>query len=65
MVISAEAVQLIRPDGKLLDETYSISVKRRVAVYDAVFVALALELGLDLKTFDSKQSTIMPKEERT
>ncbi len=64
-LISTEAVQLIRPDGKLLGETYSLSIKHRAPVYDTIFVALALELGLDLKTFDSRQSTIMSKEERT
>lgn len=61
-LISAGAIQLVRPDEKLLKETYALSAKHKVPVYDMVFVALALELSVELKTFDSKQADILSKE---
>ena len=64
-LVSAEIIQLIRPDKKLLEKTYLLSRKHRASTYDMVFVALALELGLELKTYDSQQSTIMSKETQT
>jgi predicted nucleic acid-binding protein len=63
-LVSAETVQLVRPDRKLLDETYDLSRKYRMSTYDTVFVALAIELGLELKTYDAKQAAIMSKEKR-
>ena len=59
-----ERIQLVRPDRKLLDETYMLAVKHGLAIYDSVFVALALQLKLDLATFDSKQSGILSGERR-
>ncbi len=64
-LILNEQVQLVRPDRKLLDETYALSVKHGLAIYDCVFIALALRLKLDLATFDSKQSTILSEERQT
>ena len=61
-LISTEIIQLVRPDRKLLDEAYSLSFRHRLPIYDTIFVALALELGLDLKTFDSRQFKILTKE---
>jgi predicted nucleic acid-binding protein len=40
-------------------------VKYGVATYDSVFIALALQLKLDLATFDSKQSGILSAEHQT
>jgi predicted nucleic acid-binding protein len=64
-LIATETIQLVRPDRKLLDESYSLSVKHRVPIYDMIFVALALELGLELKTLDSRQSKILTKEQHS
>lgn len=61
-LVSAEAVRLVRPDKRLLEEAYSLSRKHRVPTGDTIFVALALELGLELKTYDSRQTAIMSKE---
>jgi len=61
-LISNQKVRLLRPDRKLLDKAYAISVRHRIPVYDTVFVALALQLGLELKTFDNKQSTMLSEE---
>ena len=64
-LVSNERVQLVRPDRKLLSETYTISVKHNRPVYDCVFIALALQLKMELATFDDKQSTILNEERRT
>lgn len=61
-LISAETIQLLRPDEKLLKHSYSLSVKHGVTVYDSIFIALALELGSELKTFDDRQHNIFLKE---
>jgi predicted nucleic acid-binding protein len=61
-LISTETIRLIRPDEKLIEQTYSLSLRHRISTYDMVFVALALQLGAELRTFDSKQSEIMTRE---
>ena len=61
-LVSAGSILLVRPDRKLLKETHALSVKNRAPVYDTVFVALALQLSLELKTFDQKQADMLSKE---
>jgi predicted nucleic acid-binding protein len=60
-LVSNKIIQLVRPDRRLLDKAYSLSLKHQLPIYDTIFVALALELGLELKTFDSRQSRILDK----
>lgn len=61
-LVSNRTIELLRPDKKLIDQTYELSIRHRTTVYDSIFVALALQLGLELKTFDEKQSMILSKE---
>jgi len=63
-MVSAGIIQLVRPDEALVKDTYALSVRYGTPVHDMVYVALALELGLELKTFDDKQASIMSKERR-
>ena len=63
-LISSERVQLVRPDRKLLSETYTLSIKHGQSIYDCVFIALALQLKMELATFDGKQSAILREEKR-
>jgi len=63
-MVSAGTIQLVRPDEKLLKEAYSLSVRHATPIYDMVYVALALELALELKTFDDRQASILSKERR-
>jgi len=58
-------VQLVRPDGKLLKETYALSGKYSLAIYDSVFIALALQLKMELATFDSEQSKVLGEVRRS
>ena len=64
-LVSNDRVQLVRPDKKLLNETYALSLKHRLPIYDSIFIALALELKMELATFDSKQSTVLSQEKQT
>jgi predicted nucleic acid-binding protein len=61
-LVSNERVQLVRPDKKLLSETYELSIKHRLPIYDSIFIALALQLKMDMATFDSKQSAVLSQE---
>jgi predicted nucleic acid-binding protein len=63
--MSNERIQLVRPDRKLLKETYALSAKHGLSIYDSVFIALALQLKIELATFDSKQSTVLSEERQT
>jgi len=63
-LISNQRVQLVRPDRELLNETYALSVRHGQSIYDCVFIALALQLKMELATFDRKQSTILRKEKQ-
>ena len=63
-LISNANVQLIRPDWKLLNETYALSAKHGSTIYDCVFIALALQLNVELATFDRKQSSILSGERK-
>jgi len=59
---SAGTILLVRPDRKLLNDTHALSVKHKAPVYDTIFVALALQLGLKLKTYDAQQAKMLSKE---
>jgi len=61
-LISNEQVQLVAPDRRLLSETYRLSVKHGLAIYDCIFIALALQLKMELATFDGEQSAILSEE---
>jgi len=63
-LVSNNHIQLIRPDRKLLNQTYALSVKHSRPIYDCVFIALALQLKMELATFDGKQSRILTVEKR-
>ena len=61
---SSQIVQLLRPDSKLLDKAFALSVKHRASMYDTIFVALALQLGVELRTYDDRQSAMFSRERR-
>jgi len=61
-LVSTGTIQLVRPDEKLITNAYTLSKKHKTSIYDTIFVALALELDLELKTFDKRQTDILSKE---
>ena len=64
-LIESGRVRPIGLDQKLMDRAYAVAGKNNVSVYDSCFVVLAMESGLELMTFDARQSTIMKRESKT
>ena len=52
----------LHPQGDLMDEAFEIALRRKVTVYDALYVALAKEKGTPLLTLDSKQAEVAENE---
>jgi predicted nucleic acid-binding protein len=61
-LIDAGAILVLTPNEQLMEKTYAIAGRHRISVYDSVFVSLALELGIGLKTFDGNQTRVMKSE---
>lgn len=55
-------IRIVRPTQDLMERSYSIATRNRATVHDAVFIALALESGLELMTLDRRQAAIMRNE---
>ena len=45
----------LNPNEELRQQTYSIAKRQGITIYDAVFVSLAIKLGLPLKSYDRVQ----------
>lgn len=58
-LIEAGGIGVVSPSEDLMRRAYTLSAKYRLPTYDTVFVSLALEAGLVLKTFDKHQRRIM------
>lgn len=61
-LIESGRIRIIHPGESLLEKAYSLAAKRRRPVYDTIFVALALELGSELATFDKRQVQLLRSE---
>ncbi|MGH9877974.1 MAG: type II toxin-antitoxin system VapC family toxin [Nitrososphaera sp.] len=59
-LVSTETVRFISPDERIAGEAYKLALTKKCTVYDAIFVALAIDLGLELKTFDEAQHSLLP-----
>lgn len=56
---SAGTIQFVRPDNKIIKEAYRLAIGKKHTFYDSIFAALAKELGLELKTFDKAQRSLL------
>lgn len=63
-LIKSEQIRVIRPDEKLLRKTYLLAVEEKITVYDAIYIALSIDLGLELRTFDRIQSRVIARREK-
>jgi predicted nucleic acid-binding protein len=61
-LIEARKIQLFHINKEASETAYSLSVKSKRPLYDTAFIALALELHLDLVTFDTKQAELFHRE---
>jgi predicted nucleic acid-binding protein len=55
---------VIRRGEGLIKHGYSLAAKSHRSIYDAIFIALALELTSDLATFDKRQAELLQKRDR-
>ncbi|HYB03413.1 MAG TPA: type II toxin-antitoxin system VapC family toxin [Nitrososphaerales archaeon] len=62
--IESDIFRIVQPDPHLIQRTYDLSAKYKKLVYDSAFVALALEVGAELKTFDKGQKRIYDSERK-
>jgi len=58
-LIASGRIRIIHPGTALMERAYSLAGKTGRPTYDTVFVALALELGCELATFDRRQANLM------
>jgi len=57
-LIKGGGIRFINLEEKTIRSAYNLAVKTRTPFYDATFIALARELGLELRTFDKAQAKI-------
>ena len=57
-LVESGSIVLIRPDLHLLRRAYEIAKREMIPIYDAVFLALALELGVELTSLDNRMMKI-------
>ena len=58
-LIESGRIRIVHPKKELVEEAYSMAVRKKRPVYDTMFVALSRELGLELATLDQSQSKLM------
>lgn len=63
-LVDSGRIQVIRPGEELMKQGYSLAARRHRPIYDAIFIALALELASELATFDKRQTELMQEEIR-
>src|SRR3990172_9170246 len=54
-LIEAGTIAILSPNEGLMQDSYSVAKRNGITVYDAVFVSLAIKLGLALRTYDKIQ----------
>lgn len=57
-LIETQAIRLVRPDEKMTRKAYTLASEKNITFYDTIFVALALDLRLELRTFDKTQERL-------
>lgn len=61
-LVESGRIRVISPGEELMKQGYSLAAKSHRSIYDAIFIALALELTSDLATFDKRQAELLQKE---
>jgi predicted nucleic acid-binding protein len=62
-LIEAEKITILSPNEDLMQESYLIAKRQGITLYDAVFVSLAIKLGLTLRSFDKVQIRALKSED--
>ena len=61
-LIDAGKIKIIDLNEELMQKSYLIAKRQRITVYDAVFVSLAIKLGLPLRSYDRGQIRALESE---
>jgi len=61
-LMESGAISIIRYTKRMLIQTYALAEKHKIAVYDATFLHLALETGLEFKSLDARLLRIFNSE---
>jgi predicted nucleic acid-binding protein len=61
-LMEAGKIKILTLNEELMQESYSIAKRQRITLYDAVFVSLAIKLGLPLKSYDRIQIRALKSE---
>ncbi len=61
-LLETNKIRAVRPSPGLMERSYALAARNGLSIYDAVFIALALEVGAALKTYDRRQAAVMRKE---
>jgi predicted nucleic acid-binding protein len=60
--VDAHALEVVNSSRALVGEAFEIASRNGGTTYDCLFVALALRMNLELKTFDKRQARIFESE---
>ena len=61
-ILDSSLLEVVGATGDLMSEAYEIGTRHGAAIYECVFVALALRTGSQLLTKDRRQLAILEKE---
>ena len=61
-LVESGRVRVIRSTPEIMKKAYSIAGENNRSVYDTIFIALALELSLELATFDKRQAELFRRQ---
>ncbi len=64
-LVDSGAITLVDPSEELAGESYFLALKHGTSVYDTTFISIALELGVELETFDAGQRSIFKAEQKS
>jgi predicted nucleic acid-binding protein len=63
-LLASRTIQLLHPDGSLIKKAYNLASEEGIPFYDAIFIALAIDIRLELKTYDETQRRIIVQRKR-
>ena len=57
-LVDSGKIVVMHPNENLMHESYLMAKGNNIAMYDSIFICLAIKLGLTLKTLDNRQAKI-------
>jgi predicted nucleic acid-binding protein len=63
-LIDSGKIRLVSPNERLTLMAYSMATRNGITIYDAIFICLAIDLGMALKTFDEIQARALESEKK-